>query len=93
MKEEAMHPEQPKIDPRLQEVLDELARSGAAPISGLTPEVARQQPSPETAVAAVRARHPFRHHGEAFPEPIEHVEHRTIPGGGGQELVLRLYTP
>lgn len=88
-----MHPEQPNIDPRLQEVLDELARSGAAPVNTLTPVAARQQPSPETAVAAVRARHPFRHVGESFPEPVERVEHRTIPGGAGQELVLRLYTP
>lgn len=88
-----MHPEQPKIDPRLQEVLDELARSAAAPICGLTPEVVRQQPSPETAVAAVRARHPFRYRGEPCPEPIERIEHRTIPGGAGQDVVLRLYTP
>lgn len=82
-----------KLDPRLRAVLDELARGGAASPDELTPDVARQRPSPEMAAAAVRARHPFRYGGGAFPEPIERVEQRTIPSAEGRELVLRLYRP
>jgi acetyl esterase len=88
-----LHEPTTKLDSRLREVLDELARSTVAPLGELPPALARQQPSPAQAAAAVRARQWFRHLGSTFPEPIERVEHRTIPSVAGRELPLRLYIP
>ena len=87
-------PEPPaKLDARLRAVLEELARQHAAPVGELTPAVARRRPSLAATAEAVRARHPLRYGGGAFPEPIARVAHRTIPSVAGRELTLRLYTP
>ena len=77
------HPSQ-----QMQEVLDQLARLGGEPIEHLSPQAARQQPTPSDAVTAL-----LRQRGNDIgPEPVALVENRSIPGPGG-EIAIRIYTP
>ncbi len=67
------------VDPQVQFLLDQLAAIDAPPTSSLTPNEMRQQSRAQMALL-----------GE--PEPIAHVENRTIPGPQG-EIPIRIYTP
>ena len=78
----------PKADPQMQAVLDELAALGGKPIETLTPQEARQQPSPADAVKRLL----LKQGRSTAPESVAKVEDRTIPGPGGA-IHLRVYTP
>lgn len=78
----------PKANKEMQAVLDQLSALGGKPIEQLTPEEARQQPTPADAVKAL-----LRKRGESIaPEPVAKVENKSIPGAGG-EIPIRIYTP
>ncbi len=67
------------LDPQVQVYLDQMAALNAPPLNTMTPEVIRQGTRMQLALL-----------GE--PEPIAHVENRTIPGPAG-EIPVRIYTP
>lgn len=67
------------LDPQAQTFLDQLAALNAPPISAVSIEQARQT-----------IRMMMIAPGE--PEPVAHVENRTIPGPTG-DIPLRIYTP
>ncbi|CAN5393633.1 N/A [soil metagenome] len=80
--------EPPAADPQMQEVLDQLEALGPEPIPTLTPEEARQQPTPADAVMAL-----LEARGESTaPMPVGNVENTTIPGPAG-DIPVRIYTP
>jgi len=64
------------LDPQMKALLDQMAAANLQPFHKLTPQEAR----------AVR-RAP-----QGEPEPVAHVEDRTIPGPGG-EIPVRIYVP
>jgi acetyl esterase/lipase len=67
------------VDPQVQFLLDQLAALDTPPINNLTPEYVRQQSRAQIAFF-----------GE--PEPIAHIENRTILGPQG-DIPVRIYTP
>ena len=72
----------------MQAVLDQLQKLGAKPLETLTPEQARQQPSPADAVAAV-----LQTQGkEPTPETVGDVQNRSFGGPEGS-VALRIYWP
>ena len=78
----------PKANKEMQAVLDHLSALGGKPIEQLTPQEARQQPTPADAVKAL-----LQKRGQSTaPEPVAKVENKSIPGSGG-EIALRIYTP
>lgn len=78
----------PKANKQMQAVLDQLATLGGKPIDQLTPQEARQQPTPTDAVKAL-----LKQRGEnTAPERVAKVENKSIPGAGG-EIPIRIYTP
>jgi len=72
---------------QMQAVLDELAALGPLPLETTTPDVARQLPTATDAVLAVLSKQ-----SKPVVEPVAKVEHKIIPGPGGQ-LLVRIYTP
>src|SRR5260370_24174811 len=64
------------LDPQMKALLDQMAAANLQPFHKLTPQEAR---------AARRA-------PQGDPEPVAHVEDRTIPGPGG-EIPVRIYLP
>ncbi|HWA72015.1 MAG TPA: alpha/beta hydrolase fold domain-containing protein [Polyangiaceae bacterium] len=76
------------VDKDMGRVLTALAGLGGKPIETLTPEQARQQPTPADAVKAV-----LKEDGKPVtPEAVAKVQDRTIPAGTGA-LPVRIYTP
>jgi acetyl esterase len=76
-------------------VLDQLAGFGMPPLGSLSPENARQLPTPHDAVVEYIARHTGDYATGIVlpePEPVGRIAHRVIPGPGG-DLLLRIYTP
>jgi acetyl esterase len=78
----------PVHDPQMQAVITELISLQAPKITDLTPFNARQGSPLTNAVQAILAR-------ESKPcvEPVANVAHRLIPGGAGQQLLVRIYQP
>lgn len=81
-------PAEPNED--MQAVLDKLAELGAQPISELSVEEARSQPTPADAVMAV-----MEERGIEMPEDLAGVATRdiTYPGADGSQIDARVYTP
>ncbi len=78
----------PKANAQMQAVLDQLSVLGGKPVEQLTPEEARQQPTPADAVKAL-----LRQRGKSVaPEPVAKVENKSIPGPDGA-IAIRIYTP
>lgn len=78
----------PKADAQMQAVLDALAKLGGKPIETLTPEEARQQPTPADAVMAL-----LKEQGKpTTPEAVGKITDTTFPGPGGA-VPVRIYTP
>ena len=78
----------PKTGQPMQAVLDQLASLGGKPIENLTPQEARQQPTPADAVKKL-----LKSRGESTaPEAVAKVENKSIPGPGGG-IPIRIYTP
>jgi acetyl esterase len=67
------------LDPQVQAYMDQMAALNMPALNTLTPEVIRE---------VIRMQ--FAMLGE--PEPVAHVENRTIPGPAG-EIPARIYTP
>lgn len=85
---ETSMPEPPDAGPQMQKVLDAIKASGAKPITTLTPEQARMQPTPADAVAQV-----LKDDGKSTaPEEVGKVSNRTIPSAAG-EIPVRVYMP
>jgi acetyl esterase len=64
------------LDPQMKALLDQMAAAKIPPFHTLTPEQARLG----------------RRAPQGEPEPVAHVEDRTIPGPGG-EIPVRIYVP
>lgn len=81
-------PATPNAD--MQAVLDKLAELGARPISELSVEEARSQPTPADAVMAV-----MEDRGIEMPEDLAGILTRdiTYPGADGSQTAARVYTP
>ena len=78
----------PKANEQMQAVLDQLSALGGRPIEQLTPQEARQQPTPADAVKAL-----LKQRGQSIaPEAVAKVENKSITGAGG-EIPIRIYTP
>jgi acetyl esterase len=78
----------PALDPQMQAVIDELVALEAPMITDMTPFNARQTSPLTNAVQAVLTKQ-----GKPPVEPVGNVAHRLIPGGAGQQLLLRIYQP
>jgi len=77
-----------RLDAQMQLVLDMYASLGGKPVETLTPEEARAQPSPASAVEAL-----LREQGRSTePEPVAEVMARTI-AGPAEEIPVRVYRP
>lgn len=78
----------PALDPQMQAVIDELVALEAPMITDMTPFNARQTSALTLAVQGVLTRQ-----GKPPLEPVGNVAHRLIPGGAGQQLLIRIYQP
>ncbi len=78
----------PALVPEMQAVIDALAELEAPKITDLTPTNARQGSALTNAVLAV-----VTQQGKSPVEPVGNIAHRLIPGGAGQQLLLRIYQP
>lgn len=76
------------LDPQMQAVIDELMALEAPMITAMTPFNARQTSPLTLAVQAVLTRQ-----GKPPLEPVGNIAHRLIPGGAGQQLLIRIYQP
>lgn len=77
-----------KADPDMQKVLDALAALHGKPIALLTPEEARQQPTPKDAVMKV-----LKDEGKSTePEPVANLKDISIPGPHG-DIPAHVFTP
>lgn len=78
----------PPLDPQMQAVIDELMALEAPKLTEMNPFNARQTSPLTLAVQAVLTRQskpPF--------QPVGNVAHRLIPGGAGQQMLIRIYQP
>lgn len=85
---EASMPKQARPNDEMQAVLDQLAALGGKPIEQLSPQQARQQPTPADAVKALLK----SQHKTTAPEPLGKVENKSIAGESGN-IAIRIYTP
>ena len=78
----------PQADPDMQLVLDTLSSLNGKPIETLSPEEARQQPTPADAVKKIM-------HSRGLKPAIAHVSSRmiSIPGGPLGSIPAHVYTP
>jgi acetyl esterase len=81
-----------KPNDQMRAVLDAHKAMGPLPIESLAPECARQIPLADRAAIAVYGQHITKKALAPLPLPLGKVEHKTIPGPGG-DLLVRLYTP
>lgn len=73
---------------QMQAVLDQLAAFNNLPLPDVSPQIARELPSPADAVVGVLASQ-----GKGYiPESIGSVTHNVIPGPE-EDLLIRIYTP
>lgn len=78
----------PKAEPAMQKVLDALKSLGGKPIENLSPEEARQQPTPADAVRKV-----LKEQGKSTtPEPGVTVKDMKISGPVG-DIPIHIFTP
>lgn len=83
-------------DSQMQAVLDQLAKFNAPPIEKLSPENARNNPTPKNAVeemaadsAMIRSKNLVM---PTLPEPVGRIDHILIPTEAG-EVLARVFTP
>lgn len=78
----------PTITPQMQAVIEELGRLSPIPLTSITPQQARQQPSFKDAVNSLLDKN-------KIPRPTANVtvSQRTIPGAGGVPIRIVVYTP
>ncbi len=73
---------------QMQAVLNQVAASNPLPVPTLSPNAARNQPTPRDAVIATLA----AQGRQAVVEPVAKVEQRTVNGAEGR-ILARVYTP
>ena len=78
----------PALDPQMQAVITELMSLQAPKIVDMNPFNARQIAPLNDAVLSVLSRQ-----GKPCVEGVANVAHRLIPGGAGQQLLVRIYQP
>ncbi len=78
----------PVLDPQMQEVIDELIALEVPKLTEMSPFNARQTSPLTLAAQAVLTRR-----GKPPLEPVANVAHRLIPGGAGQQMLVRFYQP
>lgn len=78
----------PALDPQMQAVINELMELEAPKITDMTPFNARQTSPLMIAVQTVASKQ-----GKPAIEPVFNIAHRLIPGGPGQQLLIRIYQP
>lgn len=78
----------PPLDPQMQAVIDELVALEAPKLTDMNPFNARQTSPLVLAAQAVLTRQ-----GKPPLEPVGNVAHRLIPGGAGQQMLVRFYQP
>lgn len=76
------------LDPQMQDVINELIALEPPKIIDMTPFNSRQGNAVVGAVQAVLTKQ-----GKSPVEPVSNVAHRLIPGGAGQQLLVRIYQP
>ena len=76
------------LDPQMQDVINELIAFEAPMLTDMTPFNARQGNAVVNAVQAVLTKQ-----GKPPTEPVGNIAHRLIPGGAGQQLLIRMYQP
>ena len=77
-----------KLDPEMQQLIEEFRALGPKPLEKLSPTEARKQPTFADAVKALLK----KQQRATEPEAVGNVENRAIPGNGGT-LPIRIYTP
>lgn len=78
---------------QMKAILEAHAAMHPPPIETLTPELARQVPLPDRAAVAVYGQHFTKRALSPMPMPVGNVEHITIPGPEGNDMLARVYTP
>lgn len=78
----------PALDPQMQTVINELMALEAPKIVDMTPFNARQIDPIKDAVLGV-----LTTQNKPPLEPVYNITHRLIPGGAGQQLLIRIYQP
>lgn len=85
-----------KTDSQMQAVLDQLAKFNAPPIEKLSPENARNNPTPKNAVEEMAAQSTLIRSKNllmpSLPEPVANINHILIPTEAG-EVLARVYVP
>ncbi|WP_235559758.1 MULTISPECIES: alpha/beta hydrolase [unclassified Methylophilus] len=84
----ALGGEPPAADPDMQKVLDALATLGGKPIETLSPQEARQQPTPTDAVKKL-----LTESGHQSPTQLYTKSTISIPGGPLGSVPAQVYTP
>lgn len=78
----------PTIDPQMLAVIEQLESYGSPPITSLTADQARKLPTPTDAVMDLLKKH------NITPEPPKvNINHRVVPNGTDEGLLVRTYTP
>jgi len=80
--------EMPALDPQMQAVISELMSLQTPKLIDMNPFNARQIAPLNDAVLAVLSRQ-----GKPCVEGVANVSHRLIPGGAGQQMLVRIYQP
>lgn len=75
-----------------QAVIDELKAMGPIPAETVEPRIARELPTPKDAVLAVIAKKGPPGRSTAPTGPAPRIEHRLVPGRGG-DILVRIYSP
>lgn len=78
----------PALDPQMQDVINELMALEAPKLTDMNPANARQGNPLQNAVFAVLTKQ-----NKPPLEPVGNVAHRLIPGGAGQQMLIRIYQP
>jgi acetyl esterase len=78
----------PTIDPQMQAVIEELDSFGTPPLNELTPQQAREAPTPTDAVKSL-----IKEKGLPLTQPDLLIEHKVVPGPSPQGVLVRIYTP
>lgn len=84
----AVQAQMPMLDPQMQAVIDELVAFEAPKLTDMNPANARQGTPLVNAVQAVLTKQ-----GKPPLEPVVNIAHRLIPGGAGQQMLIRIYQP
>ncbi|HEV7297973.1 MAG TPA: alpha/beta hydrolase [Tepidisphaeraceae bacterium] len=78
-----------KANPQMTAVLDELKELNPKPVENLSPQQARQQPTPTQAVKQLMQERGM----DTSPEPMASVNNRNVTTADGRNVPVRVYTP